>query len=269
VRTAVRTHPLAAYLVLAVVLSWSWWVPMALRGQVARPGDGWPTHLPGLLGPALSAVVMVALVDGRPGLRSLGRRLVQWRVGAGWWLLVAGTGSLAALGLVVPLLTGDPLPSLDDFGRYTGVSPIGLLGVVAVTFVVNGIGEETGWRGFAADRLLRTRSLRGTALAVAAAWAFWHLPLFWVVESFRSFGLVGTIGWLVGLTAGSVVLTWIYRGTGNSILLAAAWHTAFNLTAATEATGAVVGAVTSTAVIIGAVVLLRRDEPRPARVPQQ
>jgi membrane protease YdiL (CAAX protease family) len=267
VRSTVRSHPLAAYLALAVVLSWSWWLPMAVRGQVVRPGDGWPTHLPGLLGPALSAVVIVALVDGCLGLRSLGHRLLQWRVGARWWLLVVGTAALAALGFVVPLLTGDSLPSLEDFGRYTGVSPLGLLGVVAVTFVVNGIGEEAGWRGFAADRLLRTRSLRATALIVAAAWAFWHLPLFWVVESFRSSGTVGTLGWLVGLTAGSVVLTWIYRGTGRSILLAAAWHTAFNLTAATEATGAAVGAVTSTAVIVAAVVLLRRAEPQRDVVP--
>ena len=51
--------------------------------------------------------------------------------------------------------------------------------------------------------------------------------MFWVVESFRSFGPAAIVGWAVGLTAGSVVLTYLYRGSGNSILLVAAWHTAF------------------------------------------
>jgi membrane protease YdiL (CAAX protease family) len=40
-----------------------------------------------------------------------------------------------------------------------------------------------------------------------------------------------------------VVLTWVYRNTGRSVLLVAALHTAFNLASATEAPGFVVGAV--------------------------
>lgn len=56
----VARRPIAAYLVLACAASWAWWLPMALTGSVARPGVGWPTHLPGLLGPALAAVAVTA-----------------------------------------------------------------------------------------------------------------------------------------------------------------------------------------------------------------
>jgi membrane protease YdiL (CAAX protease family) len=265
VRAAVGRHPLPSFVVLAYALSWAWWVPMAVRGDVVRAGVGWPTHLPGLAGPALSAVIVTALADGRRGLADLGSRLLRWRVGWGWWALVAGTAALALLGVVVPLITGDPVPAVDDFARYSGIGPLGLLGVVVVALLVNGFGEETGWRGFLVERLLGRLELRTTALLVAAVWGVWHLPLFWIDESFRAFGPLGTIGWAVGLTAGSIVLAWMYRGSGHSILLVAAWHTAFNLTSATAATGDVVAPVTSTLVIVMAVWVLRRGATRPDR----
>ncbi len=169
-------------------------------------------------------------------------------VGWPWWAVVAGTLSLVLVGAIVPLVTGDDVPPLEAFTSYGGIGTIGPLGVVAVALLVNGIGEETGWRGFAAERLLRDRSLTRTSLIVAMVWGGWHLPFFWMVAGFRDVGPLA-IGWAVGLAAGSVVLTWLYREGRRSVLIVAAWHTAFNLTSATGATGAVVGAVTSVLVI--------------------
>ena len=60
-----------------------------------------------------------------------------------------------------------------------------------------------------------------------------------------------------------MVLTWPYREGHRSVLLVAAWHTAFNLTSATEATGAVAGTVTSLVVIVWAIWILRREQHRP------
>lgn len=221
-RPAVRRHPVLSYVVLVYALSWAWWIPMALRGDVVRPGVGWPTHQPGLAGPAVAAVVVTALADGRAGLRDLGARLIRWRVGWRWWLLVLGTAALALLGVVVAAVTDAPIPSLDEFSSYSGIGRIGLAGVVVVAFLANGVGEEAGWRGFAADRLLRDHSLPRTSFIVAAVWIGWHVPAFWVNSSFRAYGPAQIAGWAVGLTAGSVVLTWVYRNTGRSILLVAA-----------------------------------------------
>ena len=251
-RAAVRRYPVRSYVVLAYALSWAWWIPMAVRGDVVRTGVGWPTHLPGLAGPAVAAVIVTALVDGRPGLRDLGARLTRWRVGWGWWLLVLGTASLALVGVVVAAVTGEPVPSVEEFSSYSGIGRIGLLGVVVVAFVVNGLGEETGWRGFAADRLLRQHSLTRTSLLVAAVWLGWHAPMFWVVSP--GSGVRPGAGLRLGdrgRPPASVVLTSAYLGTGRSILLVAALHTAFNLASATEATGLFVGAIASAVVILG------------------
>jgi uncharacterized protein len=98
------------------------------------------------------------MVDGRAGLGDLWSRVTRWRVGWRWWALVACTLSLALVGVIVPLMTGGDLPSLDSFTRYSGIGAVTPVGIVAVALLANGLGEETGWRGFAADRLLRDHS---------------------------------------------------------------------------------------------------------------
>ena len=257
VRRLARRHPVLVFFFLAYLISWSWWVPLALRGEVVRVGVGWPTHLPGLLGPAIAAVLVAAAVGGRAGLGDLGRRAVRWRVGWVWWLVVATTFGLAALGALQALLTDGDLPRLAEFTRYTGVGSITPIGVIAVVFILNGFGEEIGWRGFAVERLLGDHDLRWTALVVGVGWAGWHLPFFWLVDSFRSFGPLA-IGWFVSMLAASVVLAHMYCAGRRSILLVATWHTAFNFTSATEATGALVGTVMSVGVISWAIWVLRR-----------
>lgn len=259
VRVLTSRHPLLVFFSLAYLISWSWWVPLALRGGVVRTGVGWPTHLPGLVGPAVAAVLVTAAVDGRPGLRELARRTARWRVGWVWWLVVTVTFALAGLGAVQALVAGEKVPSLEEFTRYTGVGSITPVAVIALVLVLNGLGEETGWRGFAVERLIRDHDLRWTALVVGVGWAGWHLPFFWLVDTFRSFGPLA-LGWFVSMLAASVVLAHMYCAGHHSILLVAAWHTAFNFTSATQATGAVVGTVLSAAVISWAIWVLRRPD---------
>jgi len=174
-----------------------------------------------------------------------------------WWLVVATTFGLAALGALQALVADSDLPRLAEFTRYTGVGSITPIAVIAVVLILNGFGEEVGWRGFAVERLLGDHDLRWTALVVGVGWAGWHLPLFWLVDSFRSFGPLA-IGWFVSMLAASVVLAHLYCAARHSILLVAAWHTAFNFTSATEATGALVGTVMSVGVISWAGWVLRR-----------
>jgi membrane protease YdiL (CAAX protease family) len=237
------------FVALTYAFSWSWWLPIAASGTVVDPGDGWPTHLPGLMGPALAAIVVTASTEGRHGLTDLLSRALRWRVGWIWFALVGATATLSLISIV----TGS---SARDVLTYSGAPSMGIA-VVGYVLVVNGFGEEVGWRGFLADRLLRDHSRGRTALIVWAVWAPWHLPLFWVVANFRNFGVGGTIGWVVGIGFGSVFLTWLYQAASSSILVVALWHTAYNFATATEASSGLPAAVTSTVVIVASVVILR------------
>lgn len=250
---------LPAYVVGAYAISWAWWVPMALTGTVTTRGTGWPTHLPGLLGPALSAIVVTAVALGRPGLADLGRRMADWRATRGAWLLVLLTSASLLLAPLVAWATGQPQPGADDYLAYSGASTgLGPL-VLLYVWIVNGFGEEVGWRGTLVEHLVDRHGLRRTALITAAVWALWHLPMFWVVESFREFAALDVLGWLVGLTLGSVLLAWLYVRGNRSIFLVATWHAAYNLTTATEATAGATARVSSTLVMVIAVWVLVRN----------
>ena len=254
-RSWVRRHPLAVFFGLAYLFSWSCWIPILVSGGTVRPGVGWPTDLPGLAGPLLAAVVTTAVVDGRAGLAAFWRGVFRWRIGW-WWLTVPIVLAAGAIGM---LATGAPL-STTDLTEYPGVpAALGAVLTVAVVFVFNGLGEEAGWRGFAARRMLRERSLTETALLIALAWIPWHLPLFFIMATFRGFSPGALVGWSLGLVSGSIVLAWLFRGSRGSVLLVAAWHTSYNFTSATPAASGVPAAVTSTLVMVAAAVILIRE----------
>ncbi len=248
-------HAIAVFVLLAITLSWAYWLPLAIGSRTTEPGIGWPTHLPGLLGPALAAVIVIALTEGRRGLRDFGLRLVRWRIGW-WWLPVLLTVLAGAVGIA---MTG--VDRTSDLSQFNGLSvSIGPLATVLIVFILNGVGEEAGWRGFLVDRLLARHSLTTTSLLVALVWAPWHAPLFFLVGSYQGFSSVEVIGWLLGLTAGSFLLTWLYRGSSSSILLVAVWHTVFNfVSGATTASEGSAAAITSTLVMVAAIVIAVAD----------
>lgn len=261
VRGWVGERRLVAFAALAYTFSWAWWIPLAVRGDTVRPGIGWPTHLPGLLGPLAAALVVTAIADGRQGLREFWGRLWRWRVPWPWWSTVAIILLAGAAALGVLALAGRAVASAAELTTYNGIPAAwGAPAVLVTSFLVNGVGEEAGWRGFAVEHLMRGgRGALPAASIVALVWAGWHLPLFFLVASFQGFGPALLGGWLIGLLAGSVVLTWIYHGGRHSILLVAAWHTAFNLTAGTAATADLVAPVTSTLVMVAAAVIALRS----------
>jgi len=262
-----RPRRLGAYVVLSFVFWWAWWVPMAAAGQVSRAGQGWPTHLVGLAGPALAAVVVTTLADGRAGLADLWQRAVRWRVRLRWWVLVAVTLALSGIGFLAGWWGGHPA-SLRDLSLYSGAPAahgLALVLLAGYVLIVNGFGEELGWRGFLANGLLPRMGRFRTASIVWLVWGLWHAPLFLVVENFRDFGPGSAIGWLVGLWFGSYFLTWLYESASRSVLVVAAWHTAYNFGTATEATAGLAAAVTSTLVILATVLVLLRAGDRDRR----
>ena len=252
VRSVARHHPLATYVVLAYLLSWACWAPLVVHGSMARQGVGWPTDLPGLAGPAVAAALTAWLVGGRSALLAWSRRLVRWRAPGWCYGFVLLT---AVLGLASAAVAGGDFWS--GLAAYTGTPDLGLAITFLLVLVVNGIGEESGWRGYLADGLLREHDLLTVSAWVALAWAGWHAPLFLVVPSFRDLGFAA-IGWLCGIFAGSVVLTWLYVSSGRSVLVVALWHTVFNFASGTRAMSGLPAAVTSTAVIVLAIVLIVR-----------
>lgn len=240
---------MVTFALLAYALSWAWWIPMAARGDVVRSGQGWPTHLIGLAGPALAAIITTRWCGRRSDLVLLLRRCLAWRVPTIAWVAVAAAVLLA---LTASIVADRPSDSLS----YSGAPRLGIATVLFV-LVLNGFGEELGWRGFMVTRLRTARSLRDTSVIVWLVWGCWHLPLFWIVADFRDFGVVVTAGWVVGLFFGSVFLAWLVGTARGSVLVVACWHTAYNFATATGAGAGGVAAVATMAVVLATVWVMR------------
>lgn len=246
---------MAAYVALAYGCSWAYWLPLvaAERGAWSLP---WSSHVPGLVGPLVAALAVTAVIDGGSLVRLL-RSCV--RVPSGRWLAAAlAPLVLLALAVLVTLPFDDGF-RWSDLGRFDGLpSAAGPIGVLALLVVVNGLGEEAGWRGFLQPTLQRDRPIKRATLTVTAIWALWHTPLFLLDTGLGTMPLAMIPVWLIGLTAGAVVLAWLVNHTG-SVLAAALWHGTYNWASATDAAEPAVGALVTAGVILSALVLVRRD----------
>jgi membrane protease YdiL (CAAX protease family) len=249
------------FVAIAYLLSGSWVVALVATGGTVVAGRGWPTHFPSLLGPLLAAVLCSALA-GRRSLRALLLRIVRWRIGWRWWLVTVSPliALLAVLGVL--WVTGSGLPAWSAFARFSGLpASWGVLGVAAAVVLVNGIGEETGWRGYLQPALQRRLGPLAATAVVAAVWAVWHAPQFFLVRSYEDFPIAMLPVFVVGLAGGSVVLTWLFNHT-RSVLACAVWHGLYNVAGATAAAssgGGGIAAAIWTFVVALAVVLLLAD----------
>lgn len=263
-KTWVAKRPAVAFYVLTLALSWGYW--LTLLGSGLRVGPGSVAHFPGLLGPMLAAVVVTAVVGGRAGLHELGMRMV--RLGPRWplkLLLALSPLALGALACAVLWLMGKPLPGLGAFVQVPGMPEHWpWLAVLAAVVVVNGFGEETGWRGFLTEHLLLTQGRLRATLAVALLWALWHLPLFWLNTSMAAMSWPTMAGWLFALVCGAFVLAQVYLATGHSILCVALWHVAFNMMVSADVGSGVFAAIVSAAVMVWGVVVAVRWWRNPA-----
>lgn len=173
------------------------------------------------------------------------------RVSLRWWVFALSPVLLGGSVFAVLALVGADLPQASGFAEMSGLpSALGVAAVTAVVLLVNGFGEETGWRGFALPLLQRRFSPLAAMSIVAVLWAGWHLPMFFVVGNFRSFGAGTAVGWFLGLLAGSVVLGWLYNRSGGSVVLVAIWHAGFNMVSGTAAATGALAAVVTTAVMM-------------------
>ena len=181
----VRRHPLTTFFLLAFGLTWVVWVPRAAGVQLGVLGQAWTWV------PAIAALLAAILTGGRAAVRDLGARLVRWRVGWRWYLVVIlgpAAFSLAVAGAYA-LLGGSWEVAAPPALRGEASLALVPLFLVMLT-LTDGLGEEPAWRGFALPRLLAmllhastnlfivspvVAEVGGTALPLLVAAAKWAL----------------------------------------------------------------------------------------------
>jgi hypothetical protein len=208
VSAVVKLSPLAAFFGIAYATSFA-------GGYLSQryPSDGWAVFV---YGPFLAGLVVTAVDEGRDGLKVWLGRIVRWRVGRRWYavaLLLPVLLRLIAFGL--NLLFGAAVPAATPPGGLPALIPEFLFILLFI-----GLAEEPGFRGFALQRLVAGRTALAASLILGVLVTLWHGPLF--VSGSEPLTIVPVI------LAGSVLLAWVYLGTGGSVLLTMLMHASVN-----------------------------------------
>jgi membrane protease YdiL (CAAX protease family) len=219
---------LLPFFALAYAVSWTLWFPAvaAIVGWI-DPVPSRQLHLVGGLGPMVAAVIVTFWANGPEGLRQLAKQCTT----GGRWIVVAilipaGLFLIATTSIAV---TTDAAIEWRNVGASTEFPdwPRSVYWLANVVFF--GFGEEVGWRGFALPRLQSHASALHASLVLAAGWAGWHLPLFAFGPGLSTLGLAGSVGWLMSLALGSILLTWLFNASAGSIGAVAIFHAALDI----------------------------------------
>jgi hypothetical protein len=192
------------FFLLSYLLSW-WALPATRQGMLPQ-------------GPAIAAVIVIALTVGRAGLREWWRRVTNFR--GGWWYLVGPAILVGALvaAFVINVFLGAPVSGGLQF-------PIE---AVVILLIFGGEWEEPGWTGYALPELQKryARVANGPLIATLVLGVFrgiWHMPLVFV----------GAIPWYDAVLLTPLVfqpmISWLYNKTGGSVPVVFVFHYMSNL----------------------------------------
>jgi membrane protease YdiL (CAAX protease family) len=223
-----RTRALKeAFIFFALVIGitfFVFWGPLALFqvptiSYVAdEPGPWWGVALLLIGGfvPSLAGLLLTGVREGKPGLREMGRRVIQFNIGWRWYLAAIAVVVIGTLGQITILrLFGRPF----DLTAF-----LAQLGLLLPSFVIGPLSEELGWAGYAQDRLQTRWSPRRSAILLGVIWSFWHLPLFFIPGMLNHDMAWPFAAFLLGKTSLRVVYGWLHNNTGGSIWTAIFFH---------------------------------------------
>ena len=226
----VSQHPILAFFLLTVLLSWGPIAAVLLTTGTVDEGQPvwWQLLLvfgAMLFGPAIAGLTLTALIGGRSGLRTLWKRQTQLRVAPRWYGVALLTTPavlftvLSSLWLISPELTRTLVPG-DDL---TAVLVFGLIVGLSAGFV-----EEIGWTGFGLPRLQEQYGVLAAGSVLGVFWGGWHaLADFWLLfDEFGHLWVPRIALWVVALTAYRILMAWVYERT-RSLLVAQLMHASF------------------------------------------
>lgn len=228
----IRKNPVLAYLCVAFGFSWSWWSILLVTTPPAVLQKGPPPLFfvfaaLGGIGPSLAGILITAFIDGVTGVGTMFARVKPLKGGIHWYaasLFISPTAAFATL--VTESILGKETASRKE--------ELDTLPLSVIFPIFAALGEEFGWRGFLLPRVQLHYSALNSSILVGLTWGLWHIPT--QVIAWRQDGLIAIasnvfVSHVVGITAQSVVMTWIYNNTKQNMLPMIMMHYSITFTA--------------------------------------
>lgn len=228
------SKPLQVFVILAYCISWVTFVLLALnhhqliflfRDDVthARVQDFW--HSFGALGPILAAIITLRLFYSKETRRQFQSGYSVKKLSGKAWLLSFSPLIIFVISLLLRLVVQHQWFDFIGFFQSNDLlHPANLL-AWAMPILFYGFGEEGGWRGYVLPALQARYSALKSTVILSVIWIIWHIPSF-----FYRYDLKGTayLGFILGIFAGAICLTFLFNYTRGSILAVSLWHLTFN-----------------------------------------
>jgi len=134
-------------------------------------------------------------------------------------------GTVIAASILLSILFGQSLKQfsfVEDFS-FAGGGAIALATIILAAFL-----EELGWRGYAEDAIAFYCSWWKEALIFGLIWALWHLPLFFIPDTYHYNILQESplfmVNFFISILPLSFIFTWVYVKNDRSILACMVFH---------------------------------------------
>lgn len=249
------------YFLVACFFSWIVFVLLALNhhhliflfiddAAHARLADFY--HSFGGLGPTLGAITICIVLWGKNGWRQLTHQLVIRKMNGKAWLFALSPFIYLLLALPVDYFISNKWFSWNEYWSVNQLNdPVNLI-YWLMPSLFYGLFEEPGWRGFLLPWLLKRFSAMKATIILTLFWFCWHIPSF-----FYRYDLSAPMifGFLIGLFAGAVMLTFLYNYTRGSLLAVIIWHFTWDIVSIAGKDGNL-SAIMSTIIMVIAVVIL-------------
>ena len=223
-----KKYPIPTFFLLTFLLSWTLWLPVGLLA----PKLFLLAVIPGMWAPTISAILLTGLGEGKAGIGVFLGRLLKWRVGFKWYLVVLfGTAVIAYAAVGINLFFGGDIPEIS---LPVGAPREAWLIVLPIVFFVNiffggPLAEDIGWRGYILSKLKERTNALNASLIIGIVWALWHVPFFIFPEGYAAVGSIPFVWFALMTIAWSVLFAWVYVNT-ESILMPVLFHASINTT---------------------------------------
>jgi uncharacterized protein len=164
----------------------------------------------GSYAPTIAAVIVLRLQGSKRERMDFKKRLLRWQVEPSWYAIAIFLPSGAwLLAFAHSVLLNYPQEA----------QPLAFLYLPII--MISSFGEEAGWRGFLLPRLFAKTGPVSSSLLVGLIWGIFHIPLYWREPTYL------LLIFILSLVM-SIVLTWLFIGSGESVLITTLTHAIFN-----------------------------------------
>jgi membrane protease YdiL (CAAX protease family) len=186
------------------------------------------------VGPMVIGIVFTYLTRDKEGRRDYWKRVIDFkRIPARWYLVIfLFVPILNGLAALLDVLTGGTGAAWGEAALDIITNPSSIILSILFASLFPFI-EELGWRGYELDRLQEKYSSFSSSLILGFFWSLWHLPTFFIRDSYQASLGIGTPEfWLffAGIIPLTIVFTWIYNNTNRSTLAVILFHSMVNFT---------------------------------------